>query len=57
MSHVVCPQGDGFVVVQVWRTEAEGVGYLDDQLRPLLDQVGLTVTQTTARPVWSFARP
>ena len=24
MSHVVYPEGDGFVVAEVWRTEAEG---------------------------------
>jgi hypothetical protein len=57
MSHVVCPQGDGFSLAQVWRTEAEGVEYLDAHLRPLLAQSGLTASQTTARPVWSFAAP
>jgi hypothetical protein len=57
MSHVVCPQGEGFSVAQVWRTEVEGLGYLDAHLRPLLDRIGLTASPTTARPVWSFARP
>jgi hypothetical protein len=57
MSHVVCPQGDGFFVGQVWRTEAEALGYVDAQLRPLLAQIGLTASSATVRPVWSFARP
>jgi hypothetical protein len=57
MSHVVFPDKDGFVVADVWRTEAEGMHYLTDQLRPLLDQLGLDVIETSVRPVWSFARP
>ena len=57
MSHVVYPQGEGFVVADVWRTQAEGQPYLDEVLRPLLVELGLTATKTTLLPVWSFARP
>jgi hypothetical protein len=57
MSHVVYPEGDGFAVSDVWRTEAEGLPYVDDVLRPLLAELHLTATETTVRPVWSFARP
>jgi hypothetical protein len=57
MSHVVYPEGDGFVVAEVWRTEAEGLPYVDDVLRRLLAELHLTASETTARPVWSFARP
>ena len=57
MSHMVYPEGDGFVVAEVWRVESEGHSYLDDVLRPLLAELGLTGNQTIARPVWSFARP
>ena len=57
MSHVVCPEGDGFVVAQVWRTESEGVHYVDGVLRPLLTAMSLAGEETTVRPVWSFARP
>jgi hypothetical protein len=57
MSHVVYPGGDGFVVAQVWRTEAEGRGYVDDVLRPLVTEVGLTPQRTESLPAWSFARP
>jgi hypothetical protein len=57
MSHVVYPQGEGFVVADVWRTRAEGQPYLDEVLRPLLIELGLTAAESTVLPVWSFARP
>ena len=57
MSHVVYPEGDGFAVAEVWRTEAEGRSYVDDVLRLLLAELRLTASETTVRPVWSFARP
>ena len=57
MSHVVYPDNGGFVVADVWRTESDGQPYVKDVLHPLLAQVGLTASETTVRPVWSFARP
>lgn len=57
MSHVVYPEGDGFVVAEVWRTESKGQHYLDQVLRPLIAEVGLPAKGTNVRPVWSFARP
>jgi hypothetical protein len=57
MSHVVYPEGDGFVVAEVWRTESAGQQYVDDVLRPLVDELSLTARGTDVRPVWSFARP
>jgi hypothetical protein len=57
MSHVVHPDGEGFVVAQVWRTQAETQSYLDESLRPLLTELGLTVVEEAFLPVWSFARP
>jgi hypothetical protein len=57
MSHVVYPQGEGFVIAGVWRTQAEGEPYVDEVLRPLLLELGLTATESTVHPVWSFARP
>ncbi len=38
MSHVVYPEGDGFVVAEVWRTESDGQHYVDDVLRPLVGE-------------------
>jgi hypothetical protein len=57
MSHVVYPEGDGFVVAEVWRTESHGQRYVDDVLRPLLAGLHLTASETTVLPVWSFAQP
>ena len=57
MSHAVYPEGDGFVIAEVWRTESEGQRYIDDVLRLLLAESGLTGQETVGRPVWSFARP
>jgi hypothetical protein len=57
MSHAVYAEGDGFVIAEVWRAEAEGQRYIDDVLRPLLAELALTGQVTVVRPVWSFARP
>ena len=57
MSHVVYPEGDGFVVAEVWRSESAGQHYVDEVLRPLVGGVSLTAADTRVRPVWSFARP
>ena len=55
MSHGY-PEGEGFVIAEVWRAEPEGQGYIDDVLRPLIAESGLTGQDTVVRPVWSFAR-
>ena len=57
MSHVVYPEGNGFVVAQVWRSETEGRDYVDDPLRGLLADVDLNPGEIDVAPVWSFARP
>jgi len=57
MSHVVYPEGEGFVLAEVWRALDEGQTYLDTVLRPLMSELGLTGQETTVSPVWSFARP
>ncbi|QBR92744.1 hypothetical protein [Nocardioides euryhalodurans] len=57
MSHVAYPEDGGFVIADVWRTEQEGRTYIDEVLTPLLLEVGLTLREISARPVWSFARP
>lgn len=57
MSHVVYPEGDEVVVADVWRTESEGLSFVDNVVRPLLTELDLKASETTVRPVWSFARP
>ena len=57
MAHVAYPVGDGFVVADVWSTEAEGQAYVSDVLTPLAKTLGLEPTVTRVLAVWSFARP
>ena len=57
MSHVVYPAGEGFVVADVWRTEAEGRSFFDEVFRPMLTDSELRFSGPTAHPVWGFARP
>jgi hypothetical protein len=57
MSHVVYPQNGGFVIADVWRTESEGQPYVKEVLSPLLAQLGLSASDISVHPVWSFARP
>jgi hypothetical protein len=57
MCHVVYPDGEGFVVAEVWRTQPEGQRYVDEVLAPLLIELALTAAESTVLPVWSFARP
>lgn len=57
MSHVVYPEGDGFILADVWRTQTEGQSYVEEVLRPLLSELGLKADPATVRPAWSFARP
>jgi hypothetical protein len=57
MSHVVYPGDGGFVVAGVWRMESDGQRFVQDVLHPLLARLDLKASETTVRPVWSFARP
>jgi hypothetical protein len=57
MSHVVYPEGEGFVVAGVWRSESEGRDYVDGPLRELIADMDLTPGETNVVPAWSFARP
>lgn len=55
--YVVHPEGDGFAIAEVCRAEVEALSYANDVLGQLLTDLHLTATETTVRPVWSFARP
>jgi hypothetical protein len=57
MSHVAHPEGDGFVLAQVWRTEAAFRDHFVGQLRALLSDLGLMPGEPDVVPVWSFAQP
>jgi hypothetical protein len=57
MAHVVYPEGEGFVVAGVWRSEADGRDYVDGTLVGMVADLGLSPGKIDVVPVWSFARP
>ena len=57
MVHFQCPDGDGFRLCNIWRTEAEMEAFYRDVVRPKLAAASLTAAQSKVAPVWGFARP
>jgi len=57
MAHVGYPSGEGFVVCNVWRSEAEMQSFHHAVLLPKLAEAGLEPADSVVSPVWSFARP
>jgi hypothetical protein len=57
MVHVAKPDGDGFVIVDVWRTEAEMREFHDAVLSPAVAAADLDAELPLVSPVWGFARP
>ena len=57
MAHIGHPSGDGFVLCNVWRSEADMRSYYDEVILPKLAEAGLEPEASVVSPVWSFARP
>jgi hypothetical protein len=57
MVHLTRPRGEGFVLINVWRSEAEMRPYYDDVVLPQLASAGLEPEESEVFPVWTFARP
>lgn len=57
MVHFQCPDGDGFRICNVWRSEAEMNAFYSDVLRPKLAEADLAAGESQVAPVWGFARP
>lgn len=57
MMHVAWPLDEGFMLCQVWRTEAEARTSFDGSVIPELARLGLPHGELIIRPVWSLARP
>jgi hypothetical protein len=57
MSHLVRPHGDGFLISDVWRSEAEFLDFHGTVLAPAISAADLVPGAPTVSPVWSFARP
>lgn len=57
MAHIVHPSGAGFMICEVWRSEADMLSFYDDVVAPKLAEAGLVPDDRVVSPVWSFARP
>jgi hypothetical protein len=57
MAHLVRPEGEGFVVLQVWRSESEMRRYHESVVTPALDQLNLVSAEWKVWPLWGFAVP
>ena len=57
MLHLTRSPGDGFLLINVWRSEAEMRPFYDDVILPQLAEVGLAHEESKVSPVWAFARP
>jgi hypothetical protein len=57
MFHLSWPGSDGFVVMDVWRTEDEARPFLDDVVLPAMTAVGIHAGEPAVIPVWGMAIP
>jgi len=57
MVHLARPSGDGFVLCEVWTTEAQMRSFYDEVVLPKLAEAGFVPEESVISPVWSFARP
>ncbi len=57
LVHAACPEGDGFLMYDIWRSEAEATAFHADTMLPAVAELGIAVDELTATPVWGLARP
>ena len=57
MAHMVRPDGEGFVIIGVWRSEPEMRQFNESVVLPGLDEVSLVPGESTVWPLWGFAAP
>lgn len=57
MAHIGHPSGDGFLICNVWKTEAAMRSFYDEVIRPNLAAAGLDAAESVISPLWAFARP
>ena len=57
MVHIGRPEGDGFLMIDVWRNEAEWRAFFDEVIMPNLAAAGLSAEDPRVSPAWTFARP
>ncbi|MDF2967351.1 MAG: hypothetical protein K0Q93_1129 [Nocardioidaceae bacterium] len=57
MVHLTRPEGDGFLLSDVWRSEADMRPFYADVILPKLADAGLEPQEPVISPVWVLARP
>jgi hypothetical protein len=57
MVHFARPDGDGFLLFNVWRNESDMRPFYDDVVLPRLAEAGLQHEESKIFPVWVLARP
>jgi hypothetical protein len=57
MAHICHPSGAGFMICEVWRSDADMQSFYDEVVVPKLAEAGLVPEDSVVSPVWSFARP
>lgn len=57
MAHLGYPDGEGFMIVEAWRSEDLFRSYVDSLLVPALREAGLEHREPEVSPAWSIARP
>ncbi len=57
MLHLTRPEGDGFLLLDVWRSETEMQPFFDEVVLPHLAEAGLSHDPPRMAPVWSLGRP
>lgn len=57
MVHLAHPSGDGFLIVDVWRSESAFRAWWNDVMEPALADLHLTSREHEIDPLWSLARP
>ena len=57
MVHLGYPSGDGFVILDVWRSEDLAGTFWTDVIEPAIADAGLTAGEHEIAPAWSIARP
>jgi hypothetical protein len=57
MVHLGYPSGDGFVIVDAWRSEDTFRRWQSEIMEPALAEAGLDAGEPAICPLWSLARP
>ena len=57
MAHMVRPDGEGFVIIGVWRSESGMRAFQESVILPGLDQLSMVPGKSMVWPLWGFAAP